>query len=437
MANEDHAETRTALEDPFFKLVADTQWNACIGKQGSAENYVDGYLEAAQVLVATVMTGRMMGSRDTLAMPILYNCRHAIELSLKYLLDQLTRSGISVPQGPVDHDISALLTRLISAHVGDEAVRLRLVELVPFVKSLAQIDKDGQQLRYACDREGARSLESVALVNLKVVRYSIAKLSKILRSLKYRAHDLIEERMAGSHTARCSREDLKVIADMLGPHSSWGESSFKERKLRVRERFVLSGVEVDKAIGVIRNSAPLAAQIGIETNLLHLSDEKVMRIFETWLPAQERRADSDEGLGYQLADLHKARKYFIQADQLDGALVDMLTLEEVADLEALFYIGRGNLLGEHYAKTVTGSAAALRRLPSLKAGVHHLSTKMNLLSCVIDGITAIGRPSLAARLSEHASTLATPGSSAMDKLAEGGAARQSVAEPSPGSGLEG
>jgi hypothetical protein len=406
MANEDHAETKTVLEDPFFALVADTQWNACVGKQGSAENYVDGYLEAAQVLISTLISSRMMGSRDTLAMPILYNCRHAIELSLKHLIDQLTRSGISIPQGPVDHDISLLLTRLIGARIGDEAVRMRLNELVPFVKSLAQIDNDGQQLRYARDREGTRSLESVALVNLKVIGYSIAKLSKILSSLKYRASDLIEERMVGSHTAHCSREDLKVIAGMLGPHSSWGESSFKERKLRVRERFDLSGGEIDKAIDVIRNSAPLAAEIGIEASLLHLSDEKVMRIFETWLPEQGRRAESDDGLGYQLADLHRVREYVVRVDQLDDVLVDMLTLEEVADLEALFYIGRDHVLGEYYAKNVAGSAVDLRRLPSLKTGVHHLSTKMNLLICVIDGITAVGRASLAARLSELANTLA-------------------------------
>ena len=30
--------------DPFFETIHDSQWNACVGVQGSALNYVDGYL---------------------------------------------------------------------------------------------------------------------------------------------------------------------------------------------------------------------------------------------------------------------------------------------------------------------------------------------------------------------------------------------------------
>jgi len=37
--------------DPFFRLPAASDWNACIGKQGTEENYLDGYIEAAMELV--------------------------------------------------------------------------------------------------------------------------------------------------------------------------------------------------------------------------------------------------------------------------------------------------------------------------------------------------------------------------------------------------
>jgi len=61
--------------DPFFETIEDGEWNACVGVQGTAFAYVDGYLEAARILAATVIDDGLMGSRDSLIMPILYNAR--------------------------------------------------------------------------------------------------------------------------------------------------------------------------------------------------------------------------------------------------------------------------------------------------------------------------------------------------------------------------
>jgi hypothetical protein len=35
--------------DPFFSLGKNSEWNACIGRQGFEENYVEGYMEAARI----------------------------------------------------------------------------------------------------------------------------------------------------------------------------------------------------------------------------------------------------------------------------------------------------------------------------------------------------------------------------------------------------
>jgi hypothetical protein len=45
-------------DDPFFRPGADTGWNACIGKQGTEENYLDGYIEVAVELVETIIEKR-------------------------------------------------------------------------------------------------------------------------------------------------------------------------------------------------------------------------------------------------------------------------------------------------------------------------------------------------------------------------------------------
>lgn len=157
--------------DPFFEVIPDGQWNACVGIQGSAENYIDGYIEAARELVAAVIDKRLLSSRDTLIMPILYNCRHAVELSLKYTIDRLHVMGVIAQGHPVNHDIMSHWVHLRDAKVGDAALRATIADLEPFVTSLAAIDDDGQELRYAETRDGARSLGGIAVVNLPLIAF--------------------------------------------------------------------------------------------------------------------------------------------------------------------------------------------------------------------------------------------------------------------------
>jgi len=78
--------------DPFFSLPNNSStWNACIGPQGEEMNYIEGYIEAALLLCETLIENWLLMQRDTLAMPILYNGRHAIELILKYTAKNLSR----------------------------------------------------------------------------------------------------------------------------------------------------------------------------------------------------------------------------------------------------------------------------------------------------------------------------------------------------------
>ena len=99
-------------DDPFFKRKFDTDWNACIGKQGNEENYLDGYVEAAMELVDAVIDKKLFAKRDTLVLPILYNARHAVELALKFLEDRLVAAGALLATGRRNHNIKAHWDRL-------------------------------------------------------------------------------------------------------------------------------------------------------------------------------------------------------------------------------------------------------------------------------------------------------------------------------------
>ena len=78
--------------DPFFEPLRDCTWNACIGRQGDEENYVDGYIQASLLLTETILNNEIYGFRDTLILPIMFNARHAIELVLKYVTKELAKN---------------------------------------------------------------------------------------------------------------------------------------------------------------------------------------------------------------------------------------------------------------------------------------------------------------------------------------------------------
>lgn len=400
MAKDESAKASSGLLDPFFEVIQDGDWNACVGIQGTAVNYVDGYMEAARELVCAVIDKRKMGSRDTLAMPILYNCRHALELALKFAIDRLCEAGVLAEGHRPNHDIASHWRHLRDATLGDSELTALIGELGPFVTSLAAIDEDGQELRYARNRDGEKSLGKFAVVNLRLVRRSIAILGRVLDRLKIRVLDLAEDRLTGSHTRDCSRKDLKQIAEMLGDHSTWRDPDFDDRKAAVRERFGLSSGKFSDAIDAIRASRPLAAMVGLETPLKHLSDEKALVILRLWSEANPPRPDdqTDLGLDYFDRDWAAFQEEGRRANQLDRGVLEIVGAEELSDLEVIFYIGRNRTHGEHYDAELERTLAGHRLAKDLREGVHHLMSKMNLFECVIAGAKAAGRPSLAAKI---------------------------------------
>lgn len=389
-----------ATPDPFFETIYDSQWNACVGIQGNEQNYVDGYIEAALELASAVLDKRLIASRDTLAMPILYNGRHALELSLKFAINRLHDMGAIAARHAPDHDIHSHWTHLHDAGLGDVALRGLIAELEPFVMSLAKIDDDGQELRYATNQAGKKSLDQLAVVNLPHIRRSLQAMSGVLTRLKHRIFDLADERGTGTHTKDCSREDLQVIADMLGDHATWVEDSFNDKKAAVREKFGLSSGKFSDAVTRIRRSRPLATLVGCETPLTYLTDEKAVFALRRWAETYSPPVHDPDDLGtdYFERDCEKIREHRRATTDLIDAVIAELTDEEVADIEVLFYIGRDREFGEHYDAMLASTVTAHRLAKSRWEGVHHLMTKTSLLENVILGAAAAGRPSLAVQL---------------------------------------
>lgn len=239
----------------------------------------------------------------------------------------------------------------------------------------------------------------MAVVSLELIRHSLAAVGSILASLKHRVIDLRFERGTGTFTNKCSRLDLKVIAGMVGQRSAWGDAAFEAAKRTVHARFGLGSRDFTKALDVIQESRELAVLVNIETPLCRIQDDVAVFALERWSEAHPPHDPSTEAMGvdYFDRDWEAMERHARASRSLDEAIIENLDVEQISDLEALFYTGRESEFGELYED---GYRHALKknRLENPFAYVHHLMSKTNLLDAVVAGCRIAGRPSLGERL---------------------------------------
>lgn len=388
--------------DPFFKRIFDGTWNACIGVQGHEENYMDGYIEAAIELADAIIEKELFGKRDTLVLPILYNARHALELSLKFANDRLIQAGVLNDDGrKLSHNIRDYWNYLHEGAVGDESLRKTIEDLRPYIDSLSQIDNDGQELRYHQNRDDDPSLRNYAIANLKLIRSSLHKLQKLLTALKYRTLEFVDERSTGSFTNRCSRTDLMTIAKLLPKRDAWMSDEFDEIKARVNERFGFGNKQFSVALDQIQKSREMNAVLGVETPLLYLTDDDVVYVIEEWRRIHPAHQPDGEGLDY--FDPRRFEGMKKSSNKRKAALEAVearLSPEALADLEAMFYLGRDGFYSEYYEQRVATTLREHEAANALTGEILHLLEKTNLLPCVQAAAVKLGRLSLAERLSQ-------------------------------------
>ena len=392
-------ESNPQPEDPFFFLPESSEWNACIGQQGAEENYVDGYIEAAIELASAVINKKLYGKRDTLVLPILYNARHALELCLKFSISELYNTKAIGEKHPKNHDIMSHWSFLSRSNIGDEEIRNCVRALEPYVASLFQIDEDGQELRYFENTSGQKSLADKTLANIVVILSSIEKMRSIIDRLKYRIFDYTGERLTGTYTAECSRRDLIEIASLLPIRGEWGGPGFDEAKFRISERFCLSSRKFSKAIKLIQTNRQMKGLIGLSTDLLYLKDKSAVFAVEQWATRHPLPPTAFSFDYYNFEQLWKTMEVDWRLSRnAHEKISNTLSPEEIADLNAIYYIGQSRIFCEYYEKHVEAARNNQRTKGGTLVMIQHLMSKTNFQECVVDGISLLGRPDLADRL---------------------------------------
>ena len=140
--------------------------------------------------------------------------------------------------------------------------------------------------------------------------------------------------------------------------------------------------------------------IGLETELKYLGDEKAVALLERWAEAYLEQVHDPDDLGTDHLDhdWDKFDEHARLARELDQAAVQLLNLEELSDLQVLYYFGRDCVYGEHYEQDLARMITEHRAEASLRSAINRLMSRNKLLDFVIDGAKAVGWPSLAAEL---------------------------------------
>lgn len=388
--------------DPFFKRFFDGQWNALIGRQGHEENYIDGYIEAAIELADAIFEKQMFGKRDTLVLPILYNARHAIELALKFTTEHLTKAAAIKHDGRrLSHNIKAYWDHLHNSAVGDEKLSKTIAELKPYIDSLSQIDSDGQELRYHRNRDDDPSLSKYATANLRLIRLSLHELQKLLSTLKYRTVDLIAERATGSYTNRCSRADFLEIARLMPRREAWSSETFDSKKAVVKERYGLSNKQFSIALDRIQEGREMRSILGIETDLLHLTDEDIVWVIEQWRRLHPQRPQGEESISLDYFDpkrLDGTKERMERYQEVTKAIDARLSPNALAELEVMFYLERDRVFTEYHETNIARTLEEHAAANNPERQISHLMEKTNFCMCIQGAAAKLGRLSLAERL---------------------------------------
>jgi hypothetical protein len=267
------------------------------------------------------------------------------------------------------------------------------------VVSLDRIDEDGQELRYHVNRDGETSLKGESLANLVVIRDSLSELSSVIDGLMHRTIDFVAERRSGTYTSRCSRADLREIASMMPPLAEWSGEAFTAAKNAVKQRFALSNTQFSKAIDAIKANREFYGMIGGETDLPYLLDDEVMVVVEQWRILHPDREGKEpevvQGGRFRSAGLIAGIK---KRRQCVEALSGTIFCQEAADLEALFYLGRGDFFPEQFDDRAATYLKSLADGSELSDLTGRLLDKTNLLTCLERGARQAGRLALAERL---------------------------------------
>lgn len=350
-----------------------SQYNACVGNNGAPGiyHYADGYADSVTLLIDGLTQG--CGTLDTLIYPICFNLRHAVELTVKGLIQDLSQLAKQYkqpykPDAEIEkvlnqHDISNLWGFFSGqATAFDRRYSAKISETEPLIHCIADTDPTGQTFRYSYSTEIKKHLTEVSLINVMVLREQFVIIRENLESLVLLTDWLVREYRGGTFTSSLNREDLLAIARQLPPRQCWADptTGMVDIKSSIKSQYGIGSKELSAAITKIEGSRDMARMIGIPVNIPGLSVGDLIVLNDLWKRewnrdalASELRKDID-GVSASpittvsmLQELEREQQVRISGSSSFSDFTQWATEEKLAGLLALMEARGYSLCEEH------------------------------------------------------------------------------------------
>lgn len=145
----------------------------------------------------------------------------------------------------------------------------------------------------------------------------------------------------------------------------------------------------------------MRSALGMQSDLLHLTDDDIMFVVEQWRALHPMRERNEDDLGLDYLDTKRfegMKEEAAKRQKAVKAIEARLSAEALAELEAIFYGERDRIFAEYHEAMIARILREHAAAKSPRVEILHLMEKTNFLQCVQGAATRLGRLSLAERL---------------------------------------
>lgn len=334
--------------------------NACVGNNGNPDyvEYSEGYAEAANILLTKVLEEEGKIHVDTLIYPICFNMRHAIELSIKGAIEEITKIS-EIKNKPIEfnfrasHDLAIIWNFFKKDVLGlDKRYEEVVLILDHLINDIAEVDATGQTFRYPFNNESQKHLTDISVISLTVLQLKFHELEKRLKDLHWFNITLLEEYKFKTFTKTLSRDQLFQVAKLLPPRDKWEKESFNLVKNNIKKKYGLSSRELSKALDIIQENYEMAYIISKKVDLLGVDKEQVLILVQEWIECNLDYINEKKNIeaNFELASI-TAESLIMRNERLKVAgnkLLPLLTVKNIAGISSLFYFADDLDFSEKY-----------------------------------------------------------------------------------------
>lgn len=320
---------------------------ACVGDNGGTDDISikDGFKSTVYILFENINQG---GTEDELIYPLIYCCRHSIELTLKIIINNIERiekqksksinasSRIKALHSHSIQKLDELLKRIASI---DRRIADSYSQISPLLVDYF-FDFKGDAFKYTQGFDGKEILKAnkIGSISITVLKEKFTLVMTPLDALISDSGHYVQEYSCGVFTEHLSRADIETIAAKLPHHDKWREDSFDAIRAELREEYGISNKELSKAIDLIKRHQSFGAKIGFEHQLGSITDEELCA-YAKYLHAIDTDDEvlSTHTIGsFSMNDL----KYMQRQHKIISDLTDCISTDSIQFFAAFCYMGK-------------------------------------------------------------------------------------------------